>query len=244
MKQSKFNKIQRLLLVCFLGVSMLVTGQKKTVNEILKDAQKAMENQSSLSCDMKYLWYDTYTSTTPSFSYKGVMIKQEQTVYSKINKTFFITDAASQIAVKCNEAQKALVISKANFTKEQPWELLETFSKQFPKKEISDHGDYWICSLTTDVITQLPYGKVEVHIDKKSSLITKQVLYFLSQTSYKNAQGEKTMGNPKMEITLSNYKKVLTNQEKRTAQLDTYVKRVGSTVKPAGAYKKFEIIQY
>jgi hypothetical protein len=164
-------------------------------------------------------------------------------VYSKINHTFFISDALSQLAIKCNESQKALVITKAGVSEQQPWELLDTFTDQFSVKNVIDKGNHWICSLTTDVITQLPYGKVEIYIDKKSSLITKQVLYFLSQTPYKTANGEKRIGSPKMEITLSNYKTVLNETEKRTVQLNTYVKQSGSTIQPVGVYKKFEIIQ-
>ncbi len=245
MRNLKNNSVRTLLILSFLCFSISISAQEKTVNEILKEAQEAMDKSRDLICKMSYNWYDTYTIKKPSLSYKGMLIKQESVIYSKIDQTFFITDEIAQVALKCNEKQKAFVVTKTNKNESQsPWDLLDVYIKQFKIKKVTDQGDYWICSLTTDVITQLPYGKVEIHIDKKSSLITKQVLYFLSQVPYTNAKGEKAMGNPKMEITLSNYKTVLNTEEKMTAKLATYIKKEGQYMKPVTAYEKFEVIQY
>jgi len=245
MKQVNYRSIKKFIICCFLCYGISMHAQEKTVHEILKSTQEAMKNSSDLSCNMSYNWYDTYIATKPSIEYKGQMIKQESVVYSKINQTFFITDEKAQLALKCNEVQQALIVSKVNANQGQlPWELLETYIEQFKIKKVIDKGSHWVCTLTTDVITQLPYGKVEIYIDKKSSLMTKQVLYFLSQVPYKNAKGEKKAGNPKLEITLTDFKTVLSKDEKRTAQLGTYIKRKGKSITPVAAYKKFEIIQY
>lgn len=245
MRKVTYSNLKMLIACCFICFSVLTNAQEKTVNEILKGTQEAMKKHTDLSCNMNYNWYDTYTATRPSIEYKGVMIKQESVVYSKINQTFFISDEKEQLALKCNEAQQALVVSKVNANQEQlPWELIEIYIKQFKIKKVIDKGDHWVCTLTTDVITQLPYGKVEIYIDKKSALMTKQVLYFLSQVPYKNTKGEKKMGNPKLEISLSNYKTVLNNEEKTTARLATYIKGSGENIEPVAAYKTFEIKRY
>lgn len=242
MKQYINNNLRVLIVLCFISCSLFGIAQEKAVDEILKKTQEVMKNNNQLTCDLDYDWYDTYTIKKPSLSYEGVIIKQNNIVYSKINHTFFLTDKKAQLALKCNEDQKALVVTKTTTNTQQPWELLETFIKQFKVKNVTDKGDHWVCSLTTDVITQLPYGKVEIHIDKKSSLITKQVLYFLSQVPYTNSKGEKISGNPKLEISMSNYKTVLNEEEKITAKLATYIKGSGKNIAPVAAYKKFEII--
>lgn len=244
MKQFVTNNLRILTLICFISFSLYGTAQEKTVDEILKKTQEVMEKNTQLTCDLAYNWYDTYTIQTPSLTYEGVMIKQNDVVYSKIDQTFFLTDMKAQLAIKCNEAQKALLVTKANCDINQsPWELLESYMKGFKLKKVLDNGDHWICTLTTDVITQLPYGKIEIYINKQNALMTKQVLYFLSQVPYTNNDGEKKIGNPKLEIVLSNYKTVLNQEEKQTVQLTSYIQKKGKKITPAAAYKTFNIIQ-
>ncbi|WP_146169714.1 hypothetical protein [Kordia periserrulae] len=243
MKQFIYNNLRVITAIFFISYSALGTAQEKTVNEVLKKTQEVMEKNNQLTCNLNYNWYDTYTTDKPSFNYEGVMIKQSDVVYSKINQTFFLTDQKAQLAIKCNEVQKALLVTKTNGDFSQsPWELLESYMKQFKVKKVTDKGDYWICTLTTDVITQLPYGKIEIYIDKQSSLMTKQVLYFLTQVPYTNDKEEKKIGNPKLEIVLSNYKTILNQEEKRTAKLTSYIHKKGKNITPTAAYKTFKII--
>lgn len=235
-----------LTILCILCFQMYSFGQDKTVNEILIESQNTMKNFQSMSCNMSYKWYETYTTETPSISYLGNLIKFEETVYSKINKTFFITDSKLNMAIKCNEAEKAFIVTNnAKIAENQsPLELLNMFIKQFKVKEMKDNGSQWICTLTTDVITQLPYGKVEIYINKETALVEKQVLYFLSRVPYKNEKGERKIGSPRMEIKLSNYKKNLSKQEKNIIKIASYVKKTGKTLVPTTAYKEFKISQY
>lgn len=232
------------VLICLLGFNFYSFGQNKTVQEIFKESQKAMKSFSSMRCDMNYNWYNSYTSEKPSIIYKGNIVKQNDVLYSKINETFFLTDTNNQIGLKCNTLQKALVVTKGNIPNNQsPSELLETYIKQFKITDVKDFGKFWMCTLTTDVITQLPYGKVEVYIDKETYLVSKQVLYFLSQVPYTSKKGEQKVGSPKLEITMFDYQSKLTPQEKALTELSTYIKKKDNTILPATAYKEFKIIQ-
>lgn len=235
-----------LTILCILCFQMHSFGQDKTVDEILSESQNTMKNFQNMSCDMNYKWYETYTTTKPSISYIGNLIKFENTVYSKINKTFFITDSKLNMAIKCNEAEKAFIVTNnAKIAESQsPLEVLNMFIKQFKTKHVKDNGNQWICTLTTDVITQLPYGKVEIYINKETALIEKQVLYFLSRVPYKNEKGEREIGSPRMEIKLSNYKTNLSKQEKNMTKIASYVKKTGNEIVPTTAYKEFKISQY
>ncbi|WP_046745010.1 hypothetical protein [Kordia zhangzhouensis] len=244
MKQFIYNNLRVLTGIFFISCSTLGIAQEKTALEILKETQNIMKSSSDMSCDMSYNWYDTYADTNPSLSYKGRTIKHDKVVYTKINQTFFLIDQKTQLAIKCNETQKALLVTKVNDDYNQsPWELLESYIQQFKVKKVSDQGNHWVCTLTTDVITQLPYGKIEIYIDKQSSMMTKQVLYFLSQVPYTSADGEKKIGNPKLEVALSDFKTVLSQEEKRMTQLTSYIHKKGEKITPTIAYKAFRIIQ-
>ncbi|WP_298423843.1 hypothetical protein [uncultured Kordia sp.] len=232
-----------LFLVCFQTYSF---AQERTVDDILKETQNAMEQNQNMRFDMNYKWFGTYTAKKPSISYLGNLIKSKEIIYSKINNTFFITDPTSKTSIKCNEAEKALII-QSNITinnDQSPVALLSTFIKLFKIKKVKDNGSQWICTLTTDVITQLPYGKVEIYINKETALVEKEVLYFLTKAPYKNEEGQEKIDNPRMEITLSNYKTSLSKQEKNIAKIDSYILRNGKRITPTTAYKEFKISQY
>jgi len=246
LKNSSTYIKQLVIILCTLCFQTSSFAQEKTVDEILTESQNTMQNFQNLSLDMKYNWYETYTAEKPSISYLGSLIKFEQTMYSKINNTFFITDSKLHMAIKCNEAEKAFIITNNMEASENqsPLELLNMFIKQFKVKNVKDHGDQWMCTLTTDVITQLPYGKVEIYINKETALVEKQVLYFLSRVPYTDEKGEKKVGNPRMEITLSNYKTKLSEDEKIITKIASYIKKNGQEIVPTTAYKEFKISQY
>lgn len=245
-KNSSVHRKYILSMLCLLCFQTYSFGQDKTVDEILSESQTAMTKFQNMSCDMTYKWYGTYTEEKPSISYLGNFIKFEETIYSKINKTFFISDSKSNMSIKCNEAEKAFIVT--NNTKviegQSPLELLNVFVKQFKVKSVKDTESQWICTLTTDAITQLPYGKVDIYISKETALVEKQVLYFLSRAPYKNAKGEEKVGNPRLEITLSNYKTVLSEHEKIITNIASYVKKTGAEIVPTTDYKEFKISQY
>ena len=245
-KNNENRKIQLLIIIfllCFQGLSF---AQTKTVDQILMETQNTMKANENMRFDMHYKWYNTYTEKSSSITYQGNLIKFDKIMYSKINNTFFISDTKSKTSIKCNEEEKALVVQhNTNTTESQsPIALLDTFIKFFKTKEVKDNGDQWICVLTTDVITQLPYGKVEIFINKETALIEKQILYFLSNVPYKNEDGEEKSGNPKMEITLSNFENKLSENEKSIAQIDYYIQKKGTKIIPTTAYKEFKISQY
>jgi hypothetical protein len=246
LKNSSMYRKKLLIIVCMLCFLTYSFAQEKTVDEILTESQNTMQNFQNMSFDMNYNWYETYTTEKPSISYLGSLIKFEKTTYSKINKTFFITDSKLNMAIKCNETEKAFIVTSNTEASENqsPLELLNMFIKQFKVKEVKDHGDQWICTLTTDVITQLPYGKVEIYINKETALVEKQVLYFLSRVPYTDEKGEKKVGNPRMEITLSNYKTKLSEDEKIITKIASYINKNGKEIVPTTAYKEFKISQY
>ena len=120
---------------------------------------------------------------------------------------------------------------------------IENFIKLFKNKTIVDKGDYYMCTLTTDVITQVPYGKIELFIDKDSYVITKQVLYFLAEYPFIDENGKQQKGNPKMVVTLSNFKKEISQELTEVTDIKQYITKTGDSYKPSATYKEFKIIQ-
>lgn len=243
----KTNHIQNSILVlALLFNSVLLNAQEKTVQEILNTTQQTMASYTNFSCDLAYNLYNTYTATNHALQYKGEVIKQDEIVYTKINKTIFLSDAKQQTHLKLNEKERAMIFIKSKTTDveiQSPLEAIASYVNAFKNQSVQDKGTYWLCTLTSDMLTQLPYGKVELHISKESNLITKQVLYFLTRVPYTNAQGERVQGNPKLEITLSNYDDDINEKEKKSISFSTYIKDITTNPKPALAYSGYKFIQ-
>nr|WP_321234632.1 hypothetical protein [uncultured Psychroserpens sp.] len=243
MKNLIKNHIIFTLLALF---SISAFSQSKTVTELLNEVQTKMSTNNEYSCLLNYKLYPTYDYKTTTESYKGSVIKNNENYFLKINETVFLTDANTQTSLKLNIAQKAISVAKnkSNMTQDQsPLGMLDAMVKLFKNQDVKDNGTYWLCTLTSDVVTQLPYGKVEIFINKKDFRVTKQVLYFLARFPYKNAEGEKATGSPKLEITISDYRTSISKEQKGLTMLSNYIEIKNDNLNTIGSYKDFKIIK-
>ncbi len=238
------HKLHILLVLWGILCSYGVLGQTMKVQEVLAATQKKMQEEKSYSCHLDYSLYASYTSQKYKEHYEGTMIKFEEALYTKINVTTFLN--TSRTSLKINENQQAMEYSKvkgALQSDQSPLNMLTTFIKLFKTKTIEDKGSQWLCTLSTDVITQLPFGKVEIYINKENNVVTNQVLYFLTQMPYLNERGERVMASPRLEIKLSNFKLKLSKEEEAFTKLSKYIKNKAEAIIPVGAYKDFKIIK-
>jgi hypothetical protein len=233
-------------LISLAWVSYGFTQDKTpSVEAILTKAQQVFTTTPSYSININYKMYGNYTKTVAMEDFDGQMVKTNKDTYLKINNTIFLTSETKKTNIKIFEDEKVIEVSEkeTNTLLTNSPVYIESFIKLFKNKTIVDKGDYYLCTLTTDVITQVPYGKIELLINKDSFVITKQVLYFLAEYPFIDENGEQQKGNPKMVVTLSNFKKEISEELAEVTDIKKYITKAGDSYKPSETYKEFKTIQ-
>jgi len=216
-----------------------------SVNTILFKAQQVFERTAKYNVDVNYKMFGSYKATIPLEAFSGKLINNTQSTYLKISNTIFLTNKLNKISVKIFNEERIMEVAKqpdVNMVENSPVNI-NNFIKLFKNKKIEDKGDYYLCTLTADYITQIPYGKVEIYIQKKDHIITKQVLYFLSKVPYKDHNGTQQEDNPRLEVTLNNFKKSISKKEEKLTNVSQYLTKYKGEFKPSITYKDFKIIQ-
>ncbi len=227
----------------FTGFSA-VAQQLEVMKDLIAKAQNAIDKQPFVRSDLEYNFYPTYTHKSASETFKGQFIKNGDTNYTKINETIFLTNIKTNTSLKLNKLEKIILLGENNIEQALTnLNLFESFMNLFKTHQVIDKGTYWQCVLATDVITKLPYGKVVIDIDKKDYNIRKQELFLLGQFPYKDTDGNTLMGNPRIEILLTNHSNLVSESEKTISQFSSYITYNKTTVQPVDSYKDFKIIQ-
>jgi len=234
--------------ILFLSLISLFGFAQKTalsVNDVLEKTQSVFTNTPNYTVDLNYKMFGNYTKKTPMEAFDGNMVKKNKDTYLKINNTVFLTSETKKVNVKIFEEEKAIEVSHSdkNALMTNSPVYITSFIKLFKYKDIKDMGSHYLCTLTTDEITQLPYGRIELHINKDNFVVTKQVLYFLAEYPYVDENGVQQKGNPRMEVTLYNFQTKITEDSKGITHVSKYILKVGDHYRPSATYKEFKIIQ-
>jgi len=214
----------------------------KKVANLLDKSQNVYTKHANYSVTTNYKSYGAHNDTEVLQEYNGYMLKQGNTNYLGISNTAFLSTGQHMLKVYGNEKVIEYLDQPDNTILNKSPLQLQQLLKYYKYKDITDNGTHYICTLQTSYITQMPYGKIVIHINKKDYTITKQILYLLTRLPYISPKtGEKKMGNPKVEITLSNFKTKLTKEDRALLQLSTYLNINGAKVSASTAYKDFKI---
>ncbi|WP_422103846.1 hypothetical protein [Winogradskyella sp.] len=214
-----------------------------SVMEVLEMSLKTSEQFSTFSCNLDYKYFPTYVSEEHTANYKGVLIKDELDSFLKIKETIFLTNHNSKTVLKVNKLQKAMSISN-NLDMPSNMDYLSNLRdiiSQFDAKELTETTTTWKCILVAPEISQLPYSKVELYINKSDNMITKQVLYISAQFPYNDEDGRQ-MANPRLEISVTDHKTLIEPEQKKLLDLDNYIHKKNGKIVPVKAYKNYQIL--
>lgn len=234
------------IIYIFLIFSFFGFGQETlTVDEVLQNVQRTIENQNAYAVDMVYNLFPASSSEIIIENYNGQIIENKNNTFVEINKTIFLLSKPTKTYLKLNKIEKTVLVGKYfdNPQSQSPLDMLGLFVKSFENKTIELENSNYVCTLTTGVVTQLPYYKVELVIDRETLQLQKQILYLTMQNSYIGEDGNKKMGNPRLELTLSNFKEKLTKSEELKTQLSSYIDQSTSSFAPVGDYKSYTLIK-
>lgn len=223
----------------FLGFSQKASSGN-SIDSILKKVQEVYNTNNSISLSVNYTLFKNEVSIHTEESFDGLIVKDRQNYYSKINNTEFIQ--LSDNYVKINHDEKAMLYAKGTSNSDSSSPLnISGFINFFKTADVTETSDLFVCELISKDITMLPYSKVVLHINKKDYSIKKQILYLIKPMSFANNDNEKEISNPRLEITFSELdsKKVIPNS---LFNISNYVDVSKSDVKPSNKLETYQLI--
>jgi hypothetical protein len=227
-----------LLFLFFFSLTSFNSGNdKQKILGLIKDTKKNYDNLQNYEISMEYSLYSTYNSMLVTEAYSGIMSKKKDIFYSKIGTTEFFRD--TNYFIKIDHKSKAMEYSYKENDSYKFYNMLDKYLDYFSKFELTSDKNIWICTLSAPEVSLVPYSKIVFHIDKNTSLIKKQILYFLVENKYKNAKGEIKTDFPRLEIITG-----ITNNAvpANKFSIKNYVSINKGKVSPAGQLKNYKII--
>lgn len=207
-----------LLLVSFLGFAQT---QNIKVREILENTQNVYKALDKYSVQSKYVLYKGMKSNDIEQKYSSLTIKSGEKYYSRIHNTEFLFLPDSYL--KINHEEKRFEFSQSEIkTPELKGISVTNYLALFDANSVKETDDYYICSLFSKAITALPYGKIELHINKLDFQLHKQVFYLSNKITFKHSNGDEFRAHPRLEVVLSSYKEDISHHLKKM-DLKNYV---------------------
>lgn len=232
------------VLLILLSVSSLRgqnTTAKAQIVEICKKARGKYDNTKAFSFNTVYKLYSNYTTKSVTTQYNGAAAKRGNTYYAKINNTEFVK--WSDLYLKIDNDLKLMQVDK---TGEEATDIeiydLTKMMANFKDFDLTSNSTSWICTLTAPKITFVPYSKVIIHINKADYTISKQILYLLQQTSYKDKKGKKVYSYPRVEVTFSNFQASVGPYEPKFSK-GLYISTKGKKYVTANKYSTYQIVE-
>jgi len=205
---------------------------------IITKAQQCYK-KDKYSLGMKYHSYATYTTSDVFKSYDAVLIKNSADMYYKILNTEMILIGADML--KIAHDQKLVQhnqVNQASVNQMNPMDI-EKLLPYFVKKEVKETDSGYQCIFYTSEITQLPYSKLEVFVNKSTYEIQKQIMYFNQVKKYKTANGEIKTNYPRLEIICAPLENTIDDEK---FVLSNYIHKKGSTVILNKKYTNYQLV--
>lgn len=180
------------------------TDKSKIIN-LLKKSQQVFEGLKSYYFESDYKLYVNQTSNEVKESYTGITVKKDHLAYSKIATTEFVILKDLNLKID-NNTKRIQISTEKNQENLTPNFDIKKYLNYFVSYKITEVNNQYKCELKTDKVTMIPYSKVVIYIDKKTSRMLKQELYFLTKHKTKIVKGKPHYDYPRLEIVFSNFK--------------------------------------
>lgn len=173
------KKSNTIFIILFQLLVLNIQAQEKTVKDVLDKASHLYLSKKEYLVDMTFTMYRGVSGNNITETYKGTMAKKGAYTKNEVLDTKIYIFPEANITI--DEKQKILNYTplKTNPQQKTPIDL-SVFLEYFKQNKLQDSGKEWICEMVSEanMFSQIPYGKVLIHINKSDYRITKQVLYF------------------------------------------------------------------
>ncbi|NQY07050.1 MAG: hypothetical protein HRT68_12900 [Flavobacteriaceae bacterium] len=228
----------RFTLLTYMLLNVLfVSGQD--AEQVVRKMQEYYQKES-YSLQMEYKTYATYSAKDAYLKYDAFLLKSKNDAYYKIHNTEII--CIDTDVIKIAHDQKMVQYSQVDKTAldqiTSPLDI-EKILPYFVKKEVKETSEGFHCTFYTSQITQLPYAKLELVIDKTRYALKKQVLYFNQVKKYKTTNGEIKTDYPRLEIVCF---PIDTRIDKQKVELSSYLQKRNDKVVLSKKYAQYQLV--
>lgn len=236
------NLYSNFFIVCFLLTIPNITAQRlenPSVDTILEKATAFYQNTEVFSCELTYTLLRNLEKPITISSYLGKLVKDGGNSHIKISNTEFITVNGDFLKINHDQKRMQYADNLGLENTQNPFQI-EAFLKLFASKEVQSKGDYWVCVLTSPVVTHLPYSKAWLFIDKDTYRLEKQLVELFAPKGIVDERGKRTMESKYLEILMTDFK----NTYDRTAylQLDIFINKTGKEIMLKHEFTKYQLI--
>lgn len=199
-------KLKLIVLLQFILVTGLYAQKtdKNTILNLLSESKKVYESNNGVVQNVIYKLYPTYTASSATEEYKGVIATKGKKAYAQIGFAEFVNLDGHFLHI--DNQSKLIQYSSASEKEISVFDFFK-FINNFTNYSIKTEGNTIVCTLSSGAVTFVPYSKIEIHLDKNTKQIIKQKLYLLISNNYKDSKGNIKSGSPRMEITFSSTQK-------------------------------------
>ncbi|MBQ4819098.1 hypothetical protein [Aquimarina sp. MMG016] len=168
-----------MLLLCFVSTAQLAQAQNEKAKDVLEKVKKSYDDKKQYEIETIYNMHRGLTGNSITESYKGEMVRNEDVTRFRVLKTEILQFPKAQLNIDHN--QKKVIYAKTQIgaaSQHSPIDV-SVFLKLYYETSVTEKNGVLICEMVSNKpVSQNPYGKVVLHINKNTYLIEKQELFF------------------------------------------------------------------
>lgn len=235
----KDNKQIIVITITFL-MSCIVFGQDKVAN-ILKSYTKALKEQESYQVGITYKIYNGHLKEVPHETTTGVFLKLKEKQYTKIDGVEILN--TPNIHIKVNHKEKAILVADGVVAQMVDLNFEELF-KYLQAKITKETASKWIITFSPNGngLTQLPFEKLLLEIEKNTFRVQRQVFFYFQQMNFAKKRKEKDISKVKFEVLYKNYKTANFSISKNVFNSTNYILLKKTAIVPINKYGGYEIV--
>lgn len=231
----------RIFVLLFFLIVNNTYAQFNDANEILKAYKKTVDKDESYSVNITYKIYKGHNSNTPKEIQTGVFFKEKDQLYTKLGEVEIINTPNEHL--KINHLEKAILVANGIKTPDNFNLDFEELSKYLKAELISSAGNnYTLKFIPNGKITQLPFSKLIIVLNKKTLRIKRQTFYYYSEMNFSKEFRGRDVGKVKLEVLYKNYKFQNLASYKTLFNIGAYYRVVKNEIHPLGRLKDYEIV--
>ena len=181
------------LIATMIFMQIPLSAQLSSVKEVLDKVTQFYKGEDSYRIEMTFSMMRGITGNTITESYKGTMEKNGSYGRNLFLETEIHRFPNAQLAI--DTKNRVVTLSDLGPEQNSPAEVASLLD-YYTKSQLIDGGSgEWVCELVSEGngFSQLPYGKIEVYVDKENFSVAKQVLYFSNLVPFADGESGSTV---------------------------------------------------
>lgn len=231
-------KKSTILVLLFFLSSFTCTIAQENISTIIKKYTASLGNTQKV--DIVYKIYKGHSSSIAEEIKRGFFCKDGDKLYTKIGDVEIIN--LPDIHLKINHTEQAILVANGMVAPTNVNFNLEEFSKYLTTELIgSTSKNLTLIFTPNENITQVPFEKLIVTLDKRSYQLKKQVFYYRTKMNFSNNLKGDDVKKVKLEVIFSNYRN-LNKNDLKVFDTKKYILTQNNKVLPSNVYKGYDIV--